>query len=490
MSVGGGVAQHAAQSTAPLPTLLFAFRKVEQPVACCCGESRLVGIDAIDTDVVTVESPPNRELESGAGLQQQQSAGQSTVKRRWSSQVQSPTQLVVADVNREVVGRSEASSSNFSKLQSPRTGGYSVGAQLPTQLPSQIQKEVKQEAPTATNDDMSTPTTIAETLSEVACASTPATKPTRSFSGSYELFGRLNGGAFGVVHRCTSNLDGSAFVVKTMQKRCLTPSRMISLFGSLDYESEMALHGSVGEHPNIAQMHEFFEDAKEIKIVMDYCEGGDLFEEIKRCLARRGSCFGNFSSSKPGIDPEAARRVGQQLLAAVAHCHSMNICHRDVKAENVLLDQPSWVVPLTSPEAVFKLCDFGLAVRMSPEEEPKVLPPVGSPDTVAPEVVRGRAYDRKVDVWSSGIVLFECLRGTTPFASHSDQETLTLVKRGRVKYDRAWDRLPLEARSTVESLLVATPAKRPTASSVLDLSAWLRASATASSRRGSRVEHL
>merc|ERR1711862_972612 len=104
-------------------------------------------------------------------------------------------------------------------------------------------------------------------------------------------------------------------------------------------------------------------------------------------------------------------------------CHSKGIVHRDVKAENVLLterwEDPAKVVPTA------QLCDFGMAARCL--EEQTLEDTCGSPDYVAPEVVKRQPYRLKVDTWSAGVLLFVCLRGRTPFSGRSDGEVLRNV---------------------------------------------------------------
>ena len=107
------------------------------------------------------------------------------------------------------------------------------------------------------------------------------------------------------------------------------------------------------------------------------------------------------------------------LLSALHFLHSQPVVHRDVKCENVLLAKEN--VP---PELnVFKLCDFGFAARPRAPSY-RLTTRMGSPDTVAPEVVRGEAYWTPVDCWAAGVLLYMSLSATPPFYAQSDAEAL------------------------------------------------------------------
>ncbi|KAK2736343.1 hypothetical protein FQN57_000793 [Myotisia sp. PD_48] len=157
-------------------------------------------------------------------------------------------------------------------------------------------------------------------------------------------------------------------------------------------------------HPNIISLLDVWENRGELYLVLEYVEGGELFEYI----------------SENGPLPEVeAVRLFRQILAGISYCHQINICHRDLKPENILLDENHNA----------KIADFGMAA----------LQPVGhllntscgSPHYASPEILYGKRYQgEKVDIWSCGVILFALLAGFLPFDGGDLPNTLDLVKRG------------------------------------------------------------
>ncbi|VFQ63567.1 unnamed protein product [Cuscuta campestris] len=145
---------------------------------------------------------------------------------------------------------------------------------------------------------------------------------------------------------------------------------------------------------------------------MEYAAGGELFDRI--CQA------GRFSEDE-------ARYFFQQLISGVSFCHSMQICHRDLKLENTLLDG--------SPAPRLKICDFGYSKSSVLHSMPKST--VGTPAYIAPEVLSRQEYDGKTaDVWSCGVTLYVMLVGAYPFEDIDDPKNFrkTITKIVNVQY--------------------------------------------------------
>ncbi|KAL6760385.1 kinase-like domain-containing protein [Haematococcus lacustris] len=143
-------------------------------------------------------------------------------------------------------------------------------------------------------------------------------------------------------------------------------------------------------HPNIVAFREVFLTSSHLGIVMEYASGGELFDRITR--AKR-------------FNENEARYFFQQLVSGIAYCHSMGVCHRDLKLENILLDGRH------APQV--KICDFGYS-KSDQDSNPKST--VGTPAYIAPEVLRHLEYDgQAADVWSCGVTLYVMLVGAYPF---------------------------------------------------------------------------
>jgi len=178
-----------------------------------------------------------------------------------------------------------------------------------------------------------------------------------------------------------------------------------------------------------------------LAIVMEYAAGGELFERI--CNA------GRFSEDE-------ARFFFQQLISGVSYCHSMQICHRDLKLENTLLDGS--IAPR------LKICDFGYSKSSVLHSQPKST--VGTPAYIAPEVLAKREYDGKVaDVWSCGVTLYVMLVGAYPFEDPDEPKNFrkTLTRILSVQYAIPdFVRVSMECRHLLSRIFVANPEQRIT----------------------------
>jgi serine/threonine protein kinase len=142
-------------------------------------------------------------------------------------------------------------------------------------------------------------------------------------------------------------------------------------------------------HPHIMRVYEFIESNEGIFIVMEYLEGGELYE---------------FILGKQRFSEDEARKYFQQLIHALGYCHSHGVVHRDVKPENILLDDQNNI----------KLGDFGLSTYFNDGIFLKTS--CGSLNYAAPEIIAGEIYSGpEVDIWSAGVVLFLLVSGYLPF---------------------------------------------------------------------------
>ncbi|KAJ4747739.1 Serine/threonine-protein kinase [Rhynchospora pubera] len=203
---------------------------------------------------------------------------------------------------------------------------------------------------------------------------------------------------------------------------------------------EIINHRSL-RHPNIIRFREVVLTPTHLAIVMEYAAGGELFERI--CDR------GRFSEDE-------ARYFFQQLISGVSYCHYLQICHRDLKLENVLLDG--------SPAPRLKICDFGYSKSSILHSRPKST--VGTPAYIAPEVLSRREYDGKLaDVWSCGVTLYVMLVGAYPFEDPEDPKNIrkTIGKIMQVQYKIPdYVHISPECRQLLARIFVANPAKRIT----------------------------
>mmetsp|Transcript_38648 Transcript_38648/g.82191 ORF Transcript_38648/g.82191 Transcript_38648/m.82191 type:complete len:360 (+) Transcript_38648:1-1080(+) len=289
------------------------------------------------------------------------------------------------------------------------------------------------------------------------------------FDECYKVQNRLAEGAFGVVYLCTDLRGEQEYAVKVVQKDRLSNFGRTQLLGddAAGKEGEIRLHRSIPDHDHIVGLRACFEDPWAVRLVVEICHGGDLFDAINKAIAAN-----RVRSLDLALSEQAASLVVQQVLSGLAFCHAHGVVHRDVKAENILIAKPLEMVPLESSEAMVKLCDFGLAARCWPEDGLALMDAVGSPDYVAPEVARREAYGSGVDVWSAGVLLFASLRGRLPFPARTDREAFEHVQAGRCHFDRGWQKISPEARDCAKHLLVPCASARPTAAASLRHPWW------------------
>ncbi|XP_002517501.2 serine/threonine-protein kinase SAPK3 [Ricinus communis] len=247
----------------------------------------------------------------------------------------------------------------------------------------------------------------------------------------YEPIKELGSGNFGV-----------ARLVRDKKSKELVAVKYIERGNKIDenVQREIINHRSL-RHPNIVRFKEVLLAPTHLAIVMEYAAGGELFARI--CNA------GRFSEDE-------ARFFFQQLISGVSYCHSMEICHRDLKLENTLLDG--------SPTPRLKICDFGYSKSALLHSQPKST--VGTPAYIAPEVLSRKEYDGKIaDVWSCGVTLYVMLVGAYPFEDPEDPRNFrkTIGRIMSVQYSIPdYVRVSADCKHLLSRIFVANPAKRIT----------------------------
>ncbi|CAH2041827.1 unnamed protein product [Thlaspi arvense] len=260
-----------------------------------------------------------------------------------------------------------------------------------------------------------------------------------SFNSEYQLCEEIGRGRFGVVYRCFSTASGDSFACKSIDKRLLTDATDRDC---IDKEPKI-LHLLSGGHPNILQLHNVYEDEHSIQIVTDLCDSADLYDRLNDARA--------FS------EPHAAS-IFQQLISAIAYCHRLGIAHRDIKPDNILFDSRNRL----------KLADFGSAEWFGGGETRTMTGIVGTPYYVAPEVLSGREYNEKVDIWSAGVILYTMLAGVLPFYGETASETFQAVLRANLRFPpRIFRSVSPEAKDLLRKMICKDVSRRLSAEQVL-----------------------
>ncbi|TKY67446.1 Calcium-dependent protein kinase 24 [Spatholobus suberectus] len=257
----------------------------------------------------------------------------------------------------------------------------------------------------------------------------------------YQFGKELGRGEFGVTHRVVDVKSGEAFACKKISKTKLRTEIDVQ-----DVRREVQIMRHLPQHPNIVAFKEAFEDKDAVYLVMELCEGGELFDRIV---------------AKGHYTERAAANVTKTILDV---CHEHGVIHRDLKPENFLFTD-------ASESAALKSIDFGLSTFYVPGERFSEI--VGSPYYMAPEVLR-RNYGPEIDVWSTGVILYILLCGVPPFWAESEEGIAQAIIRSKVDFTRdPWPKVSDEAKHLVKRMLDPNPFTRIKVQEVLDHS-WIQ----------------
>lgn len=242
--------------------------------------------------------------------------------------------------------------------------------------------------------------------------------------GKYRLIKTIGKGNFAKVKLAKHVPTGKEVAIKIIDKTQLNPNSLQKLFREVRIMKFL-------DHPNIVKLYEVIETDKTLYLVMEYASGGEVFDY----LVAHGR-----------MKEKEARAKFRQIVSAVQYCHQKHVIHRDLKAENLLLDA----------DMNIKIADFGFSNEFTPGNKLDTF--CGSPPYAAPELFQGKKYDGpEVDVWSLGVILYTLVSGSLPFDGQNLKELRERVLRG--KY-----RIPFYMSTDCENLLkrflVLNPMKR------------------------------
>ena len=235
---------------------------------------------------------------------------------------------------------------------------------------------------------------------------------------------------------------GSYGQVKKVKHKQLNEIRAMKITNkksdSSKYEIEILRKIS---HPNITNIFEIFADSKKYYVIMEFLEGGELFEAI--------TSIGSFTEA-------SACKVMKQILSAVYYLHSNRIVHRDLKPENIMLTQKP-----KNGNYQIKLIDFGTAKIFKPGKKMNKF--IGTSYYIAPEVLKER-YDEKCDIWSCGVILFILLCGYPPFNGNTNVDIFHAIQNQNPIFGgEEWEDITQEAKDLIKLMLKKNPCERPTA---------------------------
>lgn len=246
----------------------------------------------------------------------------------------------------------------------------------------------------------------------------------RKLKQRFDIIKKLGQGTYGKVQLGINKETGQEVAIKTIKK-----SKIETEADLIRIRREIQIMSSV-QHPNIIHIYEVFENKEKMVLVMEYAAGGELYDYLYE---------------KKMLVEEEARRIFRQISTACYYCHKHKICHRDLKLENILLDENKNA----------KIADFGLSNVF--EDQRQLSTFCGSPLYASPEIVNGTPYQGpEVDCWSLGVLLYTLVYGAMPFDGSNFKRLVRQISQG----DYFEPKKPSPASPLIMEMLTVNPKNR------------------------------
>ena len=262
----------------------------------------------------------------------------------------------------------------------------------------------------------------------------------------YETIQTLGEGSFGVVYKVVKKHTKPP-IYRAMKK-------ISKIQQDLDNDSELSLINEINilkslDHPNIMKIYEYFNTDKDIYIISELCEGGELFDKI---------------TQEKYFTENSSKVIMKQLFSAIGFCHSNGVIHRDLKPENILLTKKEFN---SIYDFQIKVIDFGTSAKFIKGNNFHKI--IGTPFYVAPEVLINN-YNEKCDLWSLGVIMYILLFGVPPFYGNNDEEICDKVVKGEFSFEIKGSKIKIsnEAKDLISKLLTKDTEQRLTSSQALE----------------------
>lgn len=326
-------------------------------------------------------------------------------------------------------------------------GAFGAATQAASSRTDQNKENVEHRKVRTGNQTNRRPTSGASVLSigsGLACASpAPGDKKQHRLKSRFTVIRKLGKGTYGKVQLAVNKETGQEVAIKTIKKTKIENEQDLQRV-----RREIQIMSSI-EHPHIIHIYEVFENKDKIVLIMQYAPGGELYEYVSQSRA---------------LDDAEARRLFRQIATAIYYCHQNKICHRDLKLENILLDEKNNA----------KIADFGLSNVFDKRRQLSTF--CGSPLYASPEIVQGSPYEGpEVDCWSLGVLLYTLVYGAMPFDGSNFKRLVKQIS--EATYYEPKQRS--QASPLINRLLCADPNQRAT---ILDICSdpWVNSAASPS----------
>jgi len=255
----------------------------------------------------------------------------------------------------------------------------------------------------------------------------------KSFFDFYDMLEDIGEGKFGVVKLGVHKKTKEKVAIKIIKKESMNATDIELVKSEIDIMK-------LCRHPNIVTLLDHFENSEYIFIIMELLTGGDLEEY--------------FHKIKFKINESKAATIMFQLGSGIKYLHDYGVLHRDLKPENIMLSD-------NTEKATIKIMDFGLSKIMGPQE--RVADGFGTLSFVAPEVLIRQPYNKQIDIWSLGVILYYMLSGTLPFDDENDNEEVIakMTVFTEVQFpNRYWSKRSEEVVDLIRKCLIKNPEER------------------------------
>lgn len=250
----------------------------------------------------------------------------------------------------------------------------------------------------------------------------------------YTFIRLIGEGYFSKVKLAYKNIEGESkkYAVKMIYKK------RVDLSLREEFLNELSILSTI-DHPNVVKFFETYEDDHNYYLVMEYLEGGNIFERKE--------------NKSDGVNEAYISKIAHKIISAINYCHTIGVVHRDIKPENILF-------AYKNPDSEVKIIDFGLSKKFNSASEDFMKSFIGTPFFVAPEVISMK-YDFNCDLWSIGATMYMLFTGNPPFNSQNKNEILHSIQNNKPDFSQIiWKKVSSEAKDFVKKLLVKNPKKR------------------------------
>ncbi|CAF0817484.1 unnamed protein product, partial [Didymodactylos carnosus] len=269
----------------------------------------------------------------------------------------------------------------------------------------------------------------------------PATLKLGSVHDYYDILEEIGRGAFGVVHRAIERATGKTFAAKFIPT--LAPADKTTVRREIEVMSDL-------NHKKLLHLHDAFEEEFEMIMITEFVAGDELFDRI--------------ADPNYKMTENEAKKYMRQLCQGLEHMHENNIVHLDLKPENIMCE--------TKTSTNIKICDFGLATKLAPNEVVKVS--VATVEFAAPEIVDHDAVGFYTDMWAAGVLSYVILSGLSPFSGANDNETIENIRKCDIQFpNEAFSDISDNGKDFIKKLLLKNRNDRMTVHAALD-HPWLR----------------